>query len=126
MQANVCENVSRSGWKVGRRIVELYVLLIGLKSCKFSGLGLVPLTLYSIVGELQRGLGCYLSKSISFPPWKPIAWGRQKEFPPLLPIPSLELVRIKKIMQMVYTFTKINHLNLFLLIQTHKKGMLCV
>lgn len=66
MQANVCENVSRSGWKVGRRIVELYVLLIGLKSCKFSGLGLVPLTLYSIVGELQRGLGCYLSKSISF------------------------------------------------------------
>jgi hypothetical protein len=44
----------------------------------------------------------------------------------LLPIPSLELVRIKKIMQMVYTFTKINNLNLFLLIQTHKKGMLCV
>jgi hypothetical protein len=27
----------------------------------------------------------------------------------LLPIPSLELVRIKKIMQMVYTFTKINN-----------------
>ncbi len=121
-----CVKIGLESWSANCWTLRRYVLLIGVKSCKFSGLGLVPLTLYSIVGELQRGLGCYLSKSISFPPWKPIAWGRQKEFPPLLPIPSLELVRIKKIMQMVYTFTKINNLNLFLLIQTHKKGMLCV
>jgi len=40
--------------------VEFDVLLTGLKTCKFCGLGPVPLTLYSVVGELQRGLGGFL------------------------------------------------------------------
>jgi len=59
-QPKLAKHVSKSGWKVGRRIVEFDVLLSGLKTCKFCGLGPVPLTLYSVVGELQRGLGGFL------------------------------------------------------------------
>lgn len=59
-QPKLPKNVSRMGWKTGRRIVEFDVLLSGLKSCKFCSLGPVPLTLFNIVGELQRGLGGYL------------------------------------------------------------------
>lgn len=59
-QPKLPSNVSRTGWKTGRRIVEFDVLLSALKSCKFCGLGPVPLTHSNIVGELQRGLGGYL------------------------------------------------------------------
>jgi len=57
---NYGKNVSRDGWKTGRRIVELEVLLRSLQSCKAGRLGPVPLTYDIVVGELQRGLGEYL------------------------------------------------------------------
>ena len=53
-------SVSRSGWRVGRRIVELEILLSALSSCKFCRLGPIPLTLFNIIGELKKGLGGYL------------------------------------------------------------------
>jgi hypothetical protein len=52
--------------------------------------------------------------------------GKTKGVPTFVANTKLGTGTYKKIMQMVYTFTKINNLNLFLLIQTHKKGMLCV
>ena len=57
---NFGKNVSREGWKTGRRIVELEVLLRSLQSCKAFRLGPVPLTYDSVVVELQRGLWGYL------------------------------------------------------------------
>lgn len=48
-------NVSREGWRDGRRIVELVLLLENLKYCQSCKLGLVPLAYYNIVGELQKG-----------------------------------------------------------------------
>lgn len=59
-QFSLGKNVSRDGWKEGRRIVEIGVLLENLKGCKYCRLGPVPLTYDSVVGELQRGLGGYL------------------------------------------------------------------
>jgi len=55
-QPKLAKHVSKSDWKVGRRIVEFDVLLTGLKTCKLCGLGPVQLKLYSVVGVLQRGL----------------------------------------------------------------------
>lgn len=51
---------SREGWKKGRRIMELGVLLSELKVCKKCRLGPVPLTFHNIIGELQKGLAGYL------------------------------------------------------------------
>lgn len=47
-------------WKLGRRLVEWEVLLENLKYCKKCKLGPVPLTINTIQGELQKGLGGYL------------------------------------------------------------------
>ncbi|XP_053392723.1 uncharacterized protein LOC123542269 isoform X2 [Mercenaria mercenaria] len=47
-------------WKVGRRLVEWEVLLGNLKYCQKCKLGPVPLTINTIQGELQKGLGGYL------------------------------------------------------------------
>ena len=54
------KSVNRNGWKIGRRIVEFGILLSGLSSCKVCRLGPIPLTVYSVVGELRKGLGGYL------------------------------------------------------------------
>ncbi|XP_045176109.2 uncharacterized protein LOC123536767 isoform X2 [Mercenaria mercenaria] len=53
-------NGSDESWKVGRRLVEWDVLLDNLKYCKKCKLGPVPLTINTIQGELQKGLGGYL------------------------------------------------------------------
>ena len=45
---------------MGRRIVDFGVLLSALSSCKFCKLGPIPLTFYSVFGELKKGLGGYL------------------------------------------------------------------
>jgi hypothetical protein len=47
-------------WKIGRRIIELGVLLENLKFCKSCRLEPVPLTLYSVQKEIKKGLGGYL------------------------------------------------------------------
>lgn len=52
---------SREGWKEGRRIMELGVLLSELKVCKKCRLGPVPLTYHNIIGELQKGLAGLLA-----------------------------------------------------------------
>lgn len=52
--------VLRKDWKEGRRIMELGVLLSDLKVCKKCRLEHVPLTFYNIIGELQKGLNCWL------------------------------------------------------------------
>lgn len=54
---NVGKHVDREGWKEGRRLVEFFVLLSSLKTCTFCRLGSVPLTIYSIIGEMKKGLG---------------------------------------------------------------------
>lgn len=54
------KHVDREGWKEGRRLVEFFVLLSSLKTCTFCRLGPVPLTVYSIIGEMKKGLGGYL------------------------------------------------------------------
>ena len=54
------KSVNRSGWRVGRRIIELGVLLDNLAYCQKCRLGPVPLTSYSVVGELRKGLSGYL------------------------------------------------------------------
>ena len=54
------KGVDFDGWREGRRIVEWLVLLENLKFCHSCKLGPVPLTLYNVVGERQRGLGGYL------------------------------------------------------------------
>ena len=51
---------NREGWKVGRRLIELEVLLSNLKYCQACRLGPVPLTYHNIVGEMQKGLSGYL------------------------------------------------------------------
>lgn len=51
---------SREGWKEGRQIMELGVLLSELKVCKKCRLGPVPLTYHNIIGELKKGLAGYL------------------------------------------------------------------
>ncbi|XP_053400079.1 uncharacterized protein LOC123542175 isoform X3 [Mercenaria mercenaria] len=53
-------SVSRDGWREGRRLIELDILLNNLKYCRSCKLGPVPLTAYNVVGELQKGLGGYL------------------------------------------------------------------
>ncbi|XP_045211082.2 uncharacterized protein LOC123562513 isoform X1 [Mercenaria mercenaria] len=53
-------SVSRDGWREGRRLIELDILLKNLKYCRSCKLGPVPLTAYNVVGELQKGLGGYL------------------------------------------------------------------
>ena len=52
--------VDRDGWRHGRRIVEWEALLSNLETCKECHLGPIPLTINSIIGERQRGLGGYL------------------------------------------------------------------
>jgi hypothetical protein len=44
-------------WKIGRRIIELGVLVekFYLKFCKSCRLGPVPLTLYSVQKEIKKG-----------------------------------------------------------------------
>ena len=54
------DGVCRSGWRDGRRIIELGVLLDNLKYCAECKLGPVPLTSFNVVGELQKGLSGYL------------------------------------------------------------------
>ena len=54
------KNIRADGWKFGRRVVELDVLLSSLKYCRACRLGPVPLTYYNIVGEKKRGLGGYI------------------------------------------------------------------
>lgn len=56
---NVGKHVDREGWKEGRRLVELFVLLSSLKTCTFCRLGPVPPTVYSIIGEMKKGLRGY-------------------------------------------------------------------
>lgn len=46
-------------WKEGRKLIELDVLLENLRFCQKCFLGPVPLTIYSIKGELPKGLGGY-------------------------------------------------------------------
>ena len=54
------KNVSADGWRSGRRIIELEVLLSSLKYCQVCRLGPVPLTSYNIIGEMRRGLSGYI------------------------------------------------------------------
>lgn len=54
------KNISAEGWKYGRRVVELDVLLSSLKYCSSCRLGPVPLTFYNIVGEMKKGLGGFI------------------------------------------------------------------
>ena len=54
------KNIRADGWKFGRRVVELDVLLSSLKYCRACRLGPVPLTYYNVVGEMKRGLGGYI------------------------------------------------------------------
>lgn len=53
----ICDS---DGWRRGHWIIELGVLLDSLKFCKQCKLGPLPLTSYSLVDELKRGLGGYL------------------------------------------------------------------
>ena len=48
------------GWREGRRLIELGVLVKNLQYCQSCKLGPVPLTVYNVVGELQKGLSGYL------------------------------------------------------------------
>ena len=57
---NLPGNVNRDGWRVGRRIIELGVLLDNLQFCVKCKLGPVPLTKYSVLGELRKGLSGFL------------------------------------------------------------------
>ena len=59
-QLHLPGNASRDGWKVGRRLIELRVLLDNLEYCGNCRLGPVPLTKHSVVGELRKGLSGYL------------------------------------------------------------------
>ena len=52
--------VDRTGWRNGRRIIEWGVLLDSLKHCHSCKLGPIPLTVFNLAGEEQRGLGGYL------------------------------------------------------------------
>ena len=52
--------VKQNGWREGRRLIELGVLLDNLKYCSSCKLGPVPLTSHNVVGELQKGLCGYL------------------------------------------------------------------
>ncbi|XP_052777814.1 uncharacterized protein LOC128215134 [Mya arenaria] len=52
------QNVDRSGWRIGRRLVEVGFLLEQLQYCCECRLG--PLTFDNMVGELKKGLGGYL------------------------------------------------------------------
>ncbi len=52
--------ISRDGWRVGRKLVELDILLENLRYCQHCYLGPVPLTLCNIAGEMNVGLGSYL------------------------------------------------------------------
>ncbi|WAR24663.1 hypothetical protein MAR_038332, partial [Mya arenaria] len=54
------QNVDRSGWRIGRRIVEVGFLLEQLQYYCECRLGPVPLTFDNVVGELKKGLGGYL------------------------------------------------------------------
>ena len=54
------KGVIKDGWREGRRVVELGVLMDNLKVCQSCKLGPVPLTHYNIIGELQKGLSGYL------------------------------------------------------------------
>ncbi|KAH3778819.1 hypothetical protein DPMN_180291 [Dreissena polymorpha] len=56
---NVPQSVNEP-WKIGRRLVEWDVLLSNLQFCKECGLGPVPLTTFTIQGELQKGLSGFL------------------------------------------------------------------
>ena len=54
------KNISADGWRSGRRIIELQVLLSSLKFCQGCKLWSVPLTYYNIIGEMRRGLCGYI------------------------------------------------------------------
>ena len=60
MPINVPKNVDKSGWRVGRRVVEIGLLLEQLRYCCKCRLGPVPLTCDNVLGELKKGLGGYL------------------------------------------------------------------
>lgn len=47
---NMGKHVNSEGWKERRRLVELFLLFLSLKTCKFCRLGSVPLTVESIMG----------------------------------------------------------------------------
>ncbi|KAL4222716.1 hypothetical protein ACF0H5_018757 [Mactra antiquata] len=53
-------------WRIGRIVMELGVLLDALRFCEECGLGPVPLTVYSVVNELKRGLSGYLYVKCSY------------------------------------------------------------
>lgn len=57
---NVGKYVDREGWKEGCWFVEFVVLLLSLKICMFCRLGFVLYIVYSIIGEMKKGLGGYL------------------------------------------------------------------
>ena len=50
----------RGGWREGRRVIELGVLLDNLAVCPKCKLGPIPITRNNVVGELQKGLSGYL------------------------------------------------------------------
>jgi hypothetical protein len=62
------KNVNRD-WR-GRRVMELPVLLEGLKTCTSCRLGPIPLYTENIVGERRRGLGGYLYVKCLNPDWR--------------------------------------------------------
>ena len=56
---DVPAHVNKESWKVGRRLIEMKCLLESLTSCSECGLGPIPLTKFTIVGERKLGLGGY-------------------------------------------------------------------
>lgn len=48
------------GGELKKRVVEFGDLLDNLQTCHFCKLGPMPLTKYSVVGEVRKGLGGYL------------------------------------------------------------------
>ena len=54
------KKISIGGWKTGRRVVELDVLVKGLGACEKCKLGPLYLSESTIKGEMKLGLGGYL------------------------------------------------------------------
>ena len=57
--ADIPKTASRDSWKQERMIIELDVLLEGLRLCVQCKLGPIPLTLFNIVSELRKGIRGY-------------------------------------------------------------------
>lgn len=60
LQCDIPSFVDQTGWRVGRRLIELSVLLKNLETCTECNLGPVSLTSYNVVGERKRGLGGFI------------------------------------------------------------------